>query len=115
MDANHLPRYKRLLLVKHDELSAARDETTALVPRAGESEGDLMDCASADTEAELQVRLRQSDGRVLKAIENALARIRAGSFRVCEACQQLISQTRLEAVPWTRLCRECKEREQSAA
>jgi DnaK suppressor protein len=115
MDANHLHRYKRLLLAKQDELSAARDETTALVPRAGESEGDLMDYARADAEAELQVRLRQSDGRLLKAIENALARIRAGSFGVCESCQQPISQARLEAVPWTRLCRECKEREQSAA
>jgi RNA polymerase-binding transcription factor DksA len=26
-------------------------------------------------------------------------------------CKQPISRARLEAVTWTRLCRECKERE----
>ena len=115
MDAKYLQRYRTLLLAKRGELSTARDNTTALVPPAGESEGDLMDCASAETEAELQVHLHQTDGRLLKAIENALARIRAGSFGVCEACQRPIAKARLEAVPWTRLCRDCEEREQFAA
>jgi RNA polymerase-binding transcription factor DksA len=31
---------------------------------------------------------------------------------VCETCQQPISKARLEAVPWTRHCRDCKERAQ---
>ena len=115
MNAKDLQRYKRLLLAKRDEVSAARDEATVLVPPAGESEGDLMDCASADAEAELQIRLHASDGRLLKAIDDALARIRAGTFGVCEVCKQPISKARLEAVPWTRRCRECKERKQSAA
>jgi DnaK suppressor protein len=114
MDARNLQRYRRLLLAKRDELSAALDEARSIVPPAGGSKGDIMDSASADTEAELQLHLHQTDGPLLKAIENALARIRAGSFGVCEACQQPISKPRLEAVPWTRLCRECKEREQSA-
>jgi DnaK suppressor protein len=111
MDARHLQRYGRLLLAKRDELSAARDKATSLVPPAGGSEGDLMDSASADTEAELQVRLHQTDGPLLKAIENALARIRAGSFGVCEACQRPIAKARLEAVPWTHHCRNCKEKQ----
>jgi RNA polymerase-binding transcription factor DksA len=34
---------------------------------------------------------------------------------VCEVCKQPISKARLEAVPWTHLCCECKERERSAA
>jgi RNA polymerase-binding transcription factor DksA len=29
---------------------------------------------------------------------------------VCEGCKEPISKARLEAVPWTRVCRECKER-----
>lgn len=115
MNDRDVERYKRLLVAKRDEVLAARDEATALVPPAGESEGDLMDSASADAEAELRIRLRQTDGRLLKAIEDALARIRTGAFGACEDCKHPISKARLEAVPWTRLCRECKEREQSAA
>lgn len=45
--------------------------------------------ASADAEAELHIHLHAKDDRFLNAIEDALARIRAGTFGVCEACKQL--------------------------
>jgi DnaK suppressor protein len=108
VDANRLQRYKGLLLSKREELSAP-DGAATHVPPADEPGGDLMDRASADTEAELQIRLHATDGRLLKAIEDALSRIRAGTFGVCEACKQQISKARLESVPWTHLCRRCKE------
>jgi len=109
VNARDLERYKKLLLAKRNELSVG--EAPTLVPPASDSEGDLMDQAGADAEAELHLRLHASSGRLLKAIEDALARMRAGTFGVCQACQQPISKARLEAVPWTRLCRECKEQE----
>lgn len=111
VSARDVERYKRLLLAKRDELSAARDETAALVPPAGGAQGDLMDRASADTQAELEIQLRKTDVRLLKAIEDALVRMRAGTFGVCETCKQPISRARLEAVPWTRHCRDCKQRQ----
>jgi DnaK suppressor protein len=83
------------------------------VPAAGGLEGDLIDQANADAEAELQIRLHETDGRLLRAVEEALARIRQGTFGVCQVCKRPISKARLEAVPWTRLCRECKEHERS--
>jgi DnaK suppressor protein len=73
-----------------------------------------MDQASADVEAELQIRLHQSDLRLARAIEEALVRIRRGRFGVCESCKQPIPKARLKAVPWTRHCRECKERSHAA-
>lgn len=108
MHADGRQRYKRLLLAKRDELTA-KDDAATPVPAADEPEGDLMERASADAEAELHIRLHAKDGWLLKAIEDALARIRAGTFGVCEACKQPISKVRLEAVPWTQLCTTCKE------
>jgi DnaK suppressor protein len=110
MNARDQQRYKRLLLAKLDELSATRSGET-LVPGAGGWQGDLVDQANADFEAELQIGVHRSDVRLLWAIEEALARIRQGTFGVCEVCKQPISRARLEAVPWTRLCRECKEQQ----
>jgi RNA polymerase-binding transcription factor DksA len=71
--------------------------------------GDLIDQANADAEAELQIRLHQTYGHLLRAIEEALGRIREGTSGVCLVCKQPISKARLEAVPWTHLCSECKE------
>jgi DnaK suppressor protein len=109
-----LRRYYRLLLKKQRGVSSALGKAQSRVPAAGGLEGDVIDQANADAEAELQIRLHQTDGRLLRAIEEALARIRQSTYGVCVVCKQPISEPRLEAVPWTRHCRECKEREHSA-
>ena len=110
-----LQRDRKLLLEKRRELSSAQGEAHSRVPAAGGLQGDMIDQANADAEAELQIRLHRTDGRLARAIEEALARMKQGTYGVCEVCKQPISKARLEAVPWTHFCRECKERERSAA
>lgn len=102
-------RYMPLLLAKCDELVASTEVAECLVPPANDTSGDLLDWARADSEAEVQVQRRQSDAYLMRAIEDALTRINRGSFGVCEVCKEPISTARLEAVPWTRVCRNCKE------
>jgi len=68
VSATDLSRYKRLLLAKLDELSVTRGGAETLVPGAGGWHGDPIDQDNADAEAELQIRLRQTDGRLLRAI-----------------------------------------------
>lgn len=102
-------RYRALLLAKHHELAVTAEEAESLVPPANDRSGDVVDWARADTEADLQIQRRQSDGHLVRAIEDALTRITRGTFGVCEVCKQPISKARLEAVPCTRVCRDCKE------
>ena len=112
MDPAYLQRYHSLLLKKqHDLLLSALGEAHSRLPAAGGLLGDLIDQANADAEAELQIHLHRTDGRLARAIEEALARIKRGTYGVCEVCKQPISEARLEAVPWTHLGRECKELE----
>jgi len=115
MEPGDLRRYKNRLLEKQQDLLFDKPDAEGRVPRAGGWEGDLGDQAKADAEAELEIRLHQSEGRLLRAIDEALARMRKGTYGVCEVCKQPISKVRLEAVPWARLCRDCKEEEHPAA
>jgi DnaK suppressor protein len=111
VDTSDLERFRQLLLAKQHDLLAARSGGGTLVPAARDSRPDPIDQATAETETKVQVRLRQTESHLLRAIEEALARIDHGTFGVCQACGQLIAPARLNAVPWTRLCRGCKEQE----
>jgi DnaK suppressor protein len=112
LNPTELQRYKELLLAKRREVSDLRVRTGAPVPAAGVPRGDVVDQAVADSEAEIQVRLRETDGRLLRAIDEALNRIGQKSYGLCESCGQPIGSARLNAVPWTRLCKDCKEQRQ---
>jgi RNA polymerase-binding transcription factor len=114
VNATDVQRYKRLLLAKRDELTTRRHTASSPAPGAN-LQGDSGDQASADAEADLTIRLRQTDIQLLRAIENALRRVTQDRFGVCEECGTPISKARLEAIPWTPLCRDCMEQEQSAA
>ena len=113
VDARDLQGYKRLLLTKLEELSATRGKAETVVPGAGGRQGDVADQANSDTEAELQIRLHQTDGRLARAIDEALVRVKQGTYGVCVTCKNSISKARLNAVPWTHQCRNCKEKQRT--
>jgi DnaK suppressor protein len=110
MNNGEVNRFKELLLSKRQELSAGKSLAES-IPTAGELRGDPVDMAASETYAATQVRLHQTDGKLLRAIEDALTRIRNEKFGICEECGEPISNARLEAVPWTRWCRDCKARQ----
>jgi DnaK suppressor protein len=76
-------------------------------------QGDLADQASGNNEVHIQVKLRQTDAKILAAIEEALTRIEKGTYGLCRDCGEPISAARLDAIPWTRVCITCKERQSS--
>ncbi len=112
MNAKDWERYKQLLLAKRREIEAGAIGTISAAGGPGERQADVTDQATEAAQADLQVHLHQTDSRLLRAIEEALARIERGAFGVCATCELPISNARLDAVPWTRLCRDCKERQQ---
>jgi DnaK suppressor protein len=74
-------------------------------------QGDMADQASGNNEVHIQLKLKQTDAKILQAIEEALRRIDAGTFGVCRDCGEPIAEARLNAIPWTRVCIKCKEKQ----
>ena len=111
MNNRNILRYKNRLLSKRQEITT-RKTLIDSIP-AGERGGDPIDRAAHETVAATQIRLDQTTGKLLRAIEHALTRIQHEEFGICAECGQSISKPRLEAVPWTKLCRDCKERRDS--
>ncbi len=114
MNTTELDQYKQVLLAKRQELTQTRNGFQSPAPSSVGEKGDIVDHAAAAHDADLQVRLRQTDSKLLRAIDEALGRIERHTFGVCQSCMKPISPARLVAVPWSRLCRECKEKESSS-
>jgi len=72
------------------------------------------DVATATFDRELDSTLEENEERQLAAIDAALARIDDGTYGACASCGQPIGEERLEALPWTTQCIDCKRREERA-
>src|SRR5258705_9887348 len=76
-------------------------------------QGDMADQASGNNEVHIQLKLKQTDMKILQAIEEALERIEKGAYGACRDCGEPIAEARLNAIPWTRVCIVCKEKQNS--
>lgn len=72
--------------------------------------GDIYDVASNERERELSLTLGDRDREKLAEIEDALERIRLGTYGECEECGEPVAEDRLRALPFTRVCVECQSR-----
>ena len=104
--------YRKALIDKKAEILT----TGGIRPIAAQMEnnsrqGDLADQASGNNEVHIQLKLKQTDAKILQAIEEAILRIDKGTFGICRDCGEPISPARLNAIPWTRVCITCKEKQ----
>ncbi len=67
-------------------------------------QGDMADQASGNNEVHIALKLKQTDAKILQAIDEALVRIDKGAYGVCRDCGEPIAEARLNAIPWTRVC-----------
>ncbi|MBM3862949.1 MAG: hypothetical protein FJ385_03200 [Verrucomicrobia bacterium] len=72
---------------------------------SGQHQGDAGSDAY-DRDFALSVLAKEQDA--LYEIEQALRRIQAGSYGICEISHKKIPQARLEAIPFARLTVECQ-------
>ena len=106
--------YKSALLRKRGEiLGGGGMKPLQATMENNTRQGDMADQASGNNEVHIQLKLKQTDAKILQAIEEALVRIEKGTYGVCRDCGEPIAEARLNAIPWTRVCITCKEKQGS--
>ena len=106
--------YRDALVKKRDELIGTGGVKPLQASMDNNSrQGDMADQASGNNEVHIALKLKQTDAKILTAIEEALVRIDKGNYGVCRDCGEPIAPARLNAIPWTRVCITCKEKQNS--
>jgi DnaK suppressor protein len=73
---------------------------------------DLADKAANSYTKEFLFGQNNTDRATLQLIDDALARIKNGTYGACVHCETELQQKRLEAVPWARNCTTCQEKQE---
>src|ERR1041384_3164038 len=106
----NVKKYRDLLEKKRDELMAAAPVRTP-ASEPGSKSGDWIDQSSQESDVHVRLALKQTDAKLLRAIEEAIHRLDQGTYGICMDCEEEIKAARLDAVPWTRVCIDCKARQ----
>lgn len=74
--------------------------------------GDFIDIATDSLEHELDYIFGERERQKLQNIEKALESIKEGTYGACDDCGEDIELERLLALPFTRLCLDCKAKQE---
>jgi RNA polymerase-binding protein DksA len=114
MTPEDLQYFKELLLTKRQETIEEIEEFKALNKdreEASENSAYPFHMAELGTDAQEREKSFMFAERLnsyLNHVNEALYRIEKGNFGICSECGCEISKERLEAVPHTQLCVDCK-------
>lgn len=74
--------------------------------------GDEVDVASDVIDGKMLETLGAQDSLRLEQINNAIERMRKGTYGICLVCKKEIPKERLEAIPYAFMCISCKSRDE---
>ena len=112
MDHNDIEYFRKLLSGMLEEAQQNGDSTIEELTDSKEFFADPADRAPAESDRAFTLRLRDRERRLIRKIQAALQRIEDGTYGICEECGEEISIPRLKARPVTRLCINCKARQE---
>ena len=108
MEKQKIEEFRQLLQAQLDELQREAGKTVSEMTDEKANFPDPTDRASLESDRNFELRIRDRERKLIMKIREALERIDAGEFGICESCEEEISEARLRARPVTTLCIECK-------
>ncbi len=104
---------KSLLIKRESILKEAKQEIAKYI--SGETRQlvdtalDEGDWAVVDISEDISLRMLSTHRKALYEIDEAIRKIKEGTYGICEECGEEISEKRLSILPAATLCIDCKE------
>jgi len=114
---DELARIKSVLLERRRQLlsdiQSQQDADSGNASEASAPSSHLADLGSDREASDINLGRREAEVTEIQEIDDAMERIRVGSFGRCETCRKAIGRERLLAIPYALLCLPCKKEEES--
>ena len=109
MQPEKLAHFKNILIAelrRHTE--HIHDDQVAALELSDDDVKDTVDLSVMDVNKELALRLGERESQMIADIDQALLRIKEGSYGMCARCGKLIDERRLEVLPTARYDARCQ-------
>lgn len=115
MDAEKLKHFENLLLNQLRQYTEQiRTDQAAALELYDDGVKDSVDLSVQDLNKEIALRLGEKSSQAVADIDQALLRIKEGTYGICARCGKPIDERRLEAMPTARYDAACKAAIESA-
>ena len=108
MNEKQLDHFRKILNDWKSELSHDIDRTVHTMQDEVTMFADPNDRASQESDMALELRNRDRERKLIKKIDETLAKIDQGEYGYCNSCGVEIGLKRLEARPTASQCIDCK-------
>lgn len=108
MKKEYEPLLNQLMDRKKELLTVEKVHANDRLAEIDAPHGDELDVAEQATEKELSMTLRHRSTLELQQIDEAIEKMRAGEYGVCENCEDDIGSNRLQARPFVKYCIDCQ-------
>jgi DnaK suppressor protein len=112
MNAKQLAHFRKMLEAWKAELSQDIDTTLHSMQDEQTVFADPNDRATQESDMALELRNRDRERKLIKKINETIAKIESGDYGYCESCGIEIGLERLQARPTATLCIDCKTLEE---
>jgi DnaK suppressor protein len=109
VDAEKLKHFKNLLLNQLRQYTEQiRTDQAAALELYDDGVKDSVDLSVQDLQKEIALRLGEKSSQAVADIDQALLRIKEGTYGTCARCGKPIDERRLEAIPTARYDAACQ-------
>lgn len=108
MNARQLAHFRTMLEEMKRALSQDIDRAVHTMQDEATIFADPNDRASQESDMSLELRNRDRERKLIKKIDETIARINAKDYGYCDSCGVEVGLKRLEARPTATLCIDCK-------
>jgi len=108
MNENQVEHFRNILVAWKTNLLDEVSRTINLMQDENINHPDPNDRASQETDMSLELRNRDRERKLLKKIDQTIARVDGDDYGWCDRCGIEIGIRRLEARPTAELCVDCK-------
>ena len=112
MNEKQLAHFRKMLEAWKAELSQDIDVTLHSMQDEQTVFADPNDRATQESDMALELRNRDRERKLIKKINETIAKIDSGDYGYCESCGIEIGLDRLRARPTATLCIDCKTLEE---